>query len=278
MDADQTRLDGHGCFTPGESEQKVGDCTAIDFHTGAKKAFPMKGMNICSDLKIDECLFEEMISQAKKAAEAIGVYIRVDFFLGSDNRAYVQEFSTNVSSLSRVFQVILAQYARTHSLHSSIYILTSQHMNGLRHCSAKIDENGCIDPCYQGTMWKEAGGYATFGGSGAPTPDFLKEYMDAPDKCSNIMATAILPPPTTSCAKNSSLPDASDPPSTTKGDSPSDAPSVVPTPAEVWSADTPIEPVLPGCEGPKASFWGDPHITTFDKVRSIKSSFVLLRS
>lgn len=106
MDVNQNRLDDNGCFTAGPSAEKAGKCTFIDFEVGAKKAFPMKGMNTCSDLKIDDCVMQEMIAQAKRAAEAVGVYIRVDFFLGSDKKAYVQEFSTNVSSDDRSIQPV----------------------------------------------------------------------------------------------------------------------------------------------------------------------------
>ena len=74
MDENQTRLDQYGCFTPGGSGERNGQCTAIDFQKGSSLAHPMKGLDLCSTLdKIDDCIMQDMIAIAKKASMAIGV-------------------------------------------------------------------------------------------------------------------------------------------------------------------------------------------------------------
>mmetsp|Transcript_2588 Transcript_2588/g.4173 ORF Transcript_2588/g.4173 Transcript_2588/m.4173 type:complete len:454 (-) Transcript_2588:298-1659(-) len=131
----------------------------------------MKGLNICSDFSIDQCILDDMIAIATKASKAIGVYVRVDMFLGADNSIHVQEYSTN-------------------------------HMNGLRHCSAKLDENDCIDPCFQGRMWKEAGGNSAFGGPQLTLPPQLEDYMGLAtddEKCDNIKSAIVPDAPFTTC-------------------------------------------------------------------------------
>lgn len=74
-----------------------------------------------------------------QASSLIGAYVRIDMFLSGNGLAYIQEFTTN-------------------------------HMNGLRHCSAVLRPDGCIDACYQGLMWRNAGGNETLGGPLKPLP------------------------------------------------------------------------------------------------------------
>lgn len=136
------------------------------------RAHPMKGMDICSELpKISECQMKDMVNLAARASKAIGVYVRVDMFVGPNGDIHVQEFSTN-------------------------------HMNGLRHCSAMVDQDGCVDPCYQGRMWKDVGGSSTFGGPETQMPAELKEWLalesDA-DKCKSVESTQLEAPPVSSC-------------------------------------------------------------------------------
>jgi hypothetical protein len=65
--------------------------------------------------------------------------MRVNMFVAG-NKIWVQEYSTN-------------------------------HMNGLRHCAAKTDDEGCTDSCFLGRMWNDAG--AESGGIPTPVPDKL---------------------------------------------------------------------------------------------------------
>jgi hypothetical protein len=87
----QRRLDEFGCFAPGGLEQYDGECTLIDFQEGDRQAYPVKGMDLCSDLQsIPECTMQDMIDIAQKASLAIGVYVRVDMFLDESGKIYVQ--------------------------------------------------------------------------------------------------------------------------------------------------------------------------------------------
>jgi hypothetical protein len=171
--------DQYGCFVAGGRQTELTDadqCTEIDFQTGARDAFAMKGMNICSDLPIiDDCIMKDAIAVAQKASEAIGVYVRVDLFLGNNGHIYLQEFSTN-------------------------------HMNGLRHCSAVKDEDGCIDPCFQGVMWKNASDESyLFGGPQTAIPDALSNWLEIKDvngQCKDIESTVLSSLVASSCTSS----------------------------------------------------------------------------
>eukprot|EP00545_Synedropsis_sp_CCMP1620_P004073 CAMPEP_0119004458 /NCGR_PEP_ID=MMETSP1176-20130426/1150_1 /TAXON_ID=265551 /ORGANISM="Synedropsis recta cf, Strain CCMP1620" /LENGTH=82 /DNA_ID=CAMNT_0006956159 /DNA_START=1 /DNA_END=249 /DNA_ORIENTATION=- len=57
-------------------------------------------------------------------------------------------------------------------------------MNGLRHCAAKFDiTTGCIDSCFLGRMYDEAGGL--YGGTVTATPTKLTGFLDlsAKEQC-----------------------------------------------------------------------------------------------
>jgi hypothetical protein len=200
MDANQTRLDQYGCFTTAGKEEKDGQCTVIDFQTGSKKAHPMKGMDLCSALPvIGECVMNDMIALATKASEAIGVYVRVDMFVGPNNEIYVQEFSTN-------------------------------HMSGFRHCSAIKDENNCIDPCFQGRMWKNTGS-STFGGTETDILPELHRWLNltSDDACTDIeLSTPIVATPESSCSNTPApIPRAPSPSISPSGATPFECDSVV---------------------------------------------------
>jgi hypothetical protein len=156
IDTEGNRLDQYGCFEPGAIDHvdSITGCTAIDFSTGKSKAGAIKkDLYTCERIPdIDQCLLGEMINIALNLGNRIGVYVRVDMFL-VDNKIYVQEYSTN-------------------------------HMNGLRHCAARTDEKGCIDSCFMGRMWNEAGGL--YGGSSTAVPSSLTGYrlMSPSEQCS----------------------------------------------------------------------------------------------
>lgn len=122
-------------------------CTLLDSQGGANTARPMKGFDLCGPLtKPPDCLLNDLIALAKKASAAVGVYARIDLFAsGVTNQVYVQEYTMN-------------------------------HMNGIRHCMAQSTAS-CIDPCYLGVMWQNAGGNATFGGGGVTIPASLLDQM-----------------------------------------------------------------------------------------------------
>lgn len=140
-------LESFRCFTPGGSESKTGECNTIDFVTGATRLFPVKGVDICSEVpEIEQCIFQDMVNIAKNISMEVGVYIRVDMFVSASGTIRVQEFSTN-------------------------------HINGLRHCSAKLLPNGCIDSCFLGRMWKALASNTTLGGSLEPIPSGLLDFL-----------------------------------------------------------------------------------------------------
>jgi len=148
VDSNWTRLDQFGCFEPANVGFRQDDdnekCTAIDFNAGKKNIGPVKkDMYLCDDVpRVNDCLWKEMHRIALQLGKSIGVSIRVDMFVAND-QIYVQEYATN-------------------------------HMNGLRHCAAKKDENNCIDSCFLGRAWNEAGG--PYGGISTSVPGYLKNY------------------------------------------------------------------------------------------------------
>lgn len=79
----------------------------------------MKGMDQCEEIK-EECI-DDIVAVAEKLGQLIGAYIRVDMFTSNNGEVVVQEYTTN-------------------------------HMNGARHCSAKV-ENGCVNSCFLGQAW-----------------------------------------------------------------------------------------------------------------------------
>lgn len=151
VDTDWNRLDKFGCFEPGGVELVDGaKCTEIDFSTGKVKKGPVKkDLYLCVDIPdLDACLLQEMIDIALALGAKVGVYIRIDMFVVG-NEVFVQEYSTN-------------------------------HMNGLRHCAAKVDSNGCIDSCFLGRLWNEAGG--PYGGPKTPVPGILSGFGTLSEK------------------------------------------------------------------------------------------------
>jgi hypothetical protein len=140
VDKDWNRLDQWGCFTPSGTElEPDGECHAIDFNTGRNKAYPMKGLDLCGEIeKPADCLIADIVAVAQDVSKRIGAYVRVDMFVAQNNEIIVQEYTTN-------------------------------HMAGLRHCSARM-ENGCVNSCFLGEMWQAAGGNAKYGGPSTGVP------------------------------------------------------------------------------------------------------------
>ena len=85
----------------------------------------------------------------------LGVYMRIDMFVGADNTIYGQEYTIN-------------------------------HNGGLRHCTAR-EEDGCLNSCFLGQLWKSKspGESLKFGGPITAEPLFLCDYilLSSKDQC-----------------------------------------------------------------------------------------------
>ena len=117
-------------------------------------------------------MFDNLKSLAVELGSLIGVYMRIDFFVGGDGKVYVQEY-------------------------------TSNHAGGTRHCAAREDEDtGCIDSCYLGKLWKEmSGGGTLYGGPQTDTPNILFDWLskDQTDQCSISVGATSTTPYTPAC-------------------------------------------------------------------------------
>jgi len=166
VDTDLNRLDKFGCFEPGGIElmEINTKCTAIDFVTGKNRCGPVKNdLYVCEEIpELPDCIWQEMIDIALRLGDKIGVYMRLDMFV-LDNKVYVQEYTAN-------------------------------HMNGLRHCAAKFTDDGCIDSCFLGRMWNDAGG--PYGGQPTDVPNNLAGFDKLTPKEQCDLLTD-LPPTTT---------------------------------------------------------------------------------
>lgn len=156
VDSEFNRLDYHGCFEPGGTsffDPRNPECIAIDFDTGGTRAGPVKkDMYLCQDVvKPPPCVIKDMMKMAESLGARIGVAMRVDVFVTNDNKVYVQEYSPNP-------------------------------MNGLRHCTAKVDEqSGCVDSCFLGREWKASAADPVdliYGGNSTEVPNKLVGYLD----------------------------------------------------------------------------------------------------
>lgn len=175
VDDQWNRLDQYGCFVPSMPMGKNdnGDrCWDINFDSGELNPFPLKGFDLCGVTEPpDPCVWQYMLQTATDLSAKIGVYMRIDFFVTDDKRIYVQE------------------YTRTHN-------------GGLRHCAAKTKNDGCIDSCFLGEMWKNAGGNIMYGGPVLPRPASLDMYsmITAEDQCNVVKdATDIVAFPNQAC-------------------------------------------------------------------------------
>ena len=107
----------------------------------------------------DPCVWNELIRNAKALSRDIGVYMRIDMFVTDDKMIYVQEYTRN-------------------------------HNGGLRHCAAKRHPaDGCVDSCFLGRTWQDAGGEQRLGGPKVPIPEYLNGYSGRTraSKCEGIM-------------------------------------------------------------------------------------------
>lgn len=150
VDMDLNRLDKNGCFVPSVpmGENLDGDmCYDVDKDAGSKNPYTIKGMDFCG--KLDDppaCVWEDMKTIAITLGMKIGVYMRIDMFVDASNNVYVQEYTAN-------------------------------HNGGLRHCTSK-DENGCLNSCFMGQLWKSKspGDALKYGGPVTSQPSIFNNW------------------------------------------------------------------------------------------------------
>ena len=174
VDQNWERLDEHGCY---RSERKAdtmndGECTRIDFR--GRQLVQTKGLEMCGETPPAPARLNEILNMARTVVQRVGVYIRVDVLYDSvQDRILVGEF-------------------------------TPGHSNGSVHCSAKIDANGCVDPCFLGRMWGGAAAATVGNGSNAattglhgggitPIPSALSMWDDAnwAQMCTDFLTSAV---------------------------------------------------------------------------------------
>lgn len=170
------RLDQYGCFTRGGSTLSKKACVVKDFITGLAEANRMKGYNLCDRVAVPKaCVLQDILSIAKTLSKAIGVYARIDLFVTNAGEVVVQEYTLN-------------------------------HANGTRHCSAKL-EGECINSCFLGDMWINAGGNPAFGGPATPPPANYLAYANAVNnKCAAVANINPIVQYTSNCAIQQSNP------------------------------------------------------------------------
>lgn len=161
VDADWNRLDKHGCFVPQPTFGLDADddqCYDIDFDHGAKHPYKFKDQDLCGEIpRPGGCTFDNLKAVAVSLSKKLGVYMRIDMFVGGDGQVYVQEY-------------------------------TSNHAGGLRHCASKETDNGCVDSCFLGKLWKEKSGGTIYGGPQTPMPTILDGWRGNTDASQCSMA------------------------------------------------------------------------------------------
>jgi len=175
VDDQWNRLDQNGCFVPSMpmGMNDNGDrCWDINFDVGELDPFPFKGFDFCGVTEQpDPCVWNYMLTKAIELSAKIGVYMRIDFFVTDNKEVYVQEY-------------------------------TRSHNGGLRHCASKTKNDGCINSCFLGEMWKNAGGNIMYGGPLLPKPVSLDAYsmITAEDQCNVVKdSTGVASTPSQVC-------------------------------------------------------------------------------
>eukprot|EP00545_Synedropsis_sp_CCMP1620_P013124 CAMPEP_0119003398 /NCGR_PEP_ID=MMETSP1176-20130426/535_1 /TAXON_ID=265551 /ORGANISM="Synedropsis recta cf, Strain CCMP1620" /LENGTH=1216 /DNA_ID=CAMNT_0006954997 /DNA_START=44 /DNA_END=3694 /DNA_ORIENTATION=+ len=245
VDTAWNRLDKYGCFTPSGSEVEEGQCYAIDYATGARKNYPMKGLDLCGPInKPDDCLINDIVAVAKDVSKTIGAYVRIDMFVSKENEVVVQEYSTN-------------------------------HMGGSRHCSARVNEvTGCVDSCFLGEMWQSTvgGTNALFGGPPTDVPAEIRfaSELNETGLCEYAMNSNQIPKYVTTCSPSSSP---SQSPSETVSAAPSAAASAAPSikASDAPSVATSATPSIKASDAPSIKASDAPSIKASD-APSIKAS------
>ncbi|MEM1008985.1 MAG: hypothetical protein AAGJ35_08250, partial [Myxococcota bacterium] len=216
---------------------------------GLRRAGPIKGnLPLCGALDVDPCKIAEIAEVAESLSSVIGAYMRVDMFLDETGSIRVQEYSGN-------------------------------HMGGYRHCSAKLDEvSGCVDPCFLGAMWNDAGGNAVYGGPALSLPGSLTGWAEASatDQCAAVVGTVPNPsftsslgecevkpepiatsPPTVTPTAGAEEPTATAPPTGSPVAAQTSEPTSMPTTSPVAAAD-PTDSTDPPTTSPVAAQTSEP--------------------
>ena len=182
VDTDWNRLDKHGCFFPQPSfglDTDGDQCYDIDWDYGSNHPYKFKDQDLCGAIeRPGGCVFDNLKALAEELGLLLGVYMRIDFFVGGDGEVYVQEYTTN-------------------------------HAGGLRHCAAKENEDtGCVDSCFLGKLWKKKSGGTIYGGPQTTMPTILDGWLSKTEtnQCSMAVGATSTTNYTPACVTNRSAP------------------------------------------------------------------------
>jgi hypothetical protein len=150
------RVDEHGCFGWNQEyiPPKPGKCS-VSTKDGRG---PVSEFQRCGDFALPK-EWDKLVAMAKKFSRIIGIYVRIDMYL-HEGEIFMGEAT---------FLQMLGRY----------------------HCFAKLDENGCIDPCLMGRFWKRQNDAFnnTQGGPITPEPASFKGWaqLSTKEKCGRVM-------------------------------------------------------------------------------------------
>jgi hypothetical protein len=148
------RVDEHGCFGRNKNYQLPipGQCSVSTI------VGPIVGLKRCGDFARPKD-WDKLLAMAKKMSRIIGIFVRIDMYVHQG-------------------EVVMGEASFTPTA-------------GHYHCGAKLDENGCIDPCLFGRFWKRQNDAfnTTEGGPIMPEPAAFKgwEQMSDKEKCERVM-------------------------------------------------------------------------------------------
>jgi hypothetical protein len=148
------RVDEHGCFSwiRKYKPPKPGECSV------STKDAPVADYSRCGDFARPK-EWDQLVAMAKKMSRIIGIYVRIDMYIHEG-------------------EIIMGEATFTPTL-------------GKYHCFAKLDENGCIDPCLVGRFLKRQNDAFnnTEGGPLTPEPASFKgwEKLSSKEKCERVM-------------------------------------------------------------------------------------------
>jgi hypothetical protein len=145
VDENFNRMDEHGCFSLElpirykKVKRSNGNCT-VPFH-GKLFSYQKK----CSEFRRPR-EWHELVRVAKRFSSMIGIWARVDLFLHK-GRVFLGE----------------VEFVPT---------------KGKFHCQSRLNDEGCVDPCIHGRVWKENGVKfdSIEGGPITQEPESLKDW------------------------------------------------------------------------------------------------------
>lgn len=153
------RMDEQGCFSNQEKYH-----FKPNEETNNKCNVPLEGnpydpLPKCSGFA-KPAAWDAVVQTAKEVSKLIGIFVRLDMYV-LDGKVYLGE----ATFLPRL---------------------------GVFHCASQLDQNGCIDSCILGRLWKEKNNQynTTEGGPRLPEPEYVQEWrkMSPADQCRAVMA------------------------------------------------------------------------------------------